>query len=93
MISAGSIAIIAALFICRRKKTVSKREPEAFHKLDGDHSADSTRDSTAETRDFFVDINIRSEEDTFGNVLGNEAKLGSSAGDVPSYMKNPKRYY
>ena len=85
-ISAGFIAIIAAMFICRQRRAVLK-EPETFHKFEDDQSADSTRDSTAETRDFFVDINIRSEEDAFGNTLGNEAKLGS-VGGIPSYMKN-----
>lgn len=95
MISAGSLAVFAAIiFMVRRKKAA--KAPETFDKLQDDHSFDSTKDETAETRDFFVDIMINTDEDSFGNTLGNEAALGyvSSAkpGDIPSYMKNTEAF-
>jgi hypothetical protein len=94
MISAGTIAVVAlAVFCLRRKKKANA--PESFQKFNDDQSADSTHDDTTETRDFFVDINIRSDKDSLGNILGNEAMIGNDmpsakAGDIPNYMKNGK---
>ena len=96
MISVGAIAIVAAVMTVLRRKKQASAEHEVFHKFQDDGSADSTRDETAETRDFFVDINIQTEADALGNELGNEALYGeipsASPGDIPSYMTNTQDF-
>ena len=95
-ISVGAIAIIAAMMIVGRRKKQSSAENKVFQKFQDDGSADSTRDETIETRDFFVDINIQTETDPLGNELGNEALYGeipnASAGDIPNYMINTQDF-
>lgn len=95
MISASAIAVLAGIiFMVRRKRAT--QAPETFDKLQDDHSFDSTKDETAETRDFFVDIMINTDEDSLGNPLGNETALGhvspARPGDIPTYMKNTEAF-
>jgi hypothetical protein len=77
MISVGLVALLAGtLFFLKKKK---QSNPEQFHKLEDDQS---NATEILETRDFFVDI--RSDLDEEGNILGNEVR----SGEIPSNMTN-----